>query len=169
MGAINWLTIFLKNPLEFNFKTLIQLFLYYLKRRNSAWKEHPSSGWDRQTMRRCWELLDMTDKRWCMVAKQLDGDLLRVVSYAQFTASNFGVVIPSIYFVLGVLAFSQSFPVSLTRFPFSSFRSCIDHTMLHRPACIRHHRRRHDTSYHCKTIYSEVFLHSYHNPWVEIR
>ena len=100
MGAVKWITILLKYPLEINFKILIQFCLYYLKRRNSAWKEHPSSGWDRQTMKRCWELLDMMDKPWCMLAKQLDGDLPRVVSYTQFTASNFGVVIPSIYFVL---------------------------------------------------------------------
>ena len=122
MGVVNWLTIFLKYPLEFNFKTLIQFCLYYLKRRNSVWKEHPSSGWDRQTMRRCWELLDMSDKRVCMLAKQLDGDLLRVVSYAQFTASNFGIVIPSIYFVL-LLAISQSFWVSLPILIFSFLHS----------------------------------------------
>ena len=162
MGAVNWLTIFLKYPLEFNFKILIQFCLYYLKRRNSAWKEHPSSGWDRQTMRRCWELLDMTDKRICMFIKQLDGDLPRAVSYAHFTASNFGVVIPSIYFVLLLAIFR-------CRFPFSSFRFCIDCTMLHRPTCIGHYRRRYDASYHCQTIYFEVFLHSYHNPWMEIR
>ena len=78
MGAVKWL---LKHPFEFNFKTLVQLYLYYRKHRNSAWREDPTSGWDRQTMRRCWELFEVTDKGVCPLVKQLDGDLARAVSY----------------------------------------------------------------------------------------
>ena len=81
MGPIKWLVLLLRHPLEF--KTLIQFYLYYhLKQSNSAWKEDPNSGWDRQTMRKCWELFDTIEKGSWTFIKQLDGDLARTVSCA---------------------------------------------------------------------------------------
>jgi len=43
-------------------------------------KEHPTSGCDRQSTRRCWELLDITSRSFSAVIKELDGDLARTVS-----------------------------------------------------------------------------------------
>ena len=63
-----------------DFRTLIQFkFFYEQKRDLTAIHEHPASGWDRRSMRRCWEFLDMT-LSFSAVIKQLDGDLARVVS-----------------------------------------------------------------------------------------
>ena len=39
----------------------------------------PSAGFDRASMRRCWELLDLTSRSFATVIKELDGDLCRVV------------------------------------------------------------------------------------------
>ena len=80
MGLVKWLIFLLKHPLDFT--TFVQFYLYYHRKlRNSAWKEHPNSGWDRRTMRKCWELFDMTDKAVCTIVKGLDGDLARTVSW----------------------------------------------------------------------------------------
>lgn len=64
-----------------DFRTLIQFKLLYEQRRDlTAIHEHANSGWDRRTMRRCWEFLDMTSRSFSAVIKELDGDLARVVS-----------------------------------------------------------------------------------------
>ena len=49
------------------------------KRDITAKSEHATSGWDRKSMRRCWEFLDMTSRSFAAVIKELDGDLARVV------------------------------------------------------------------------------------------
>lgn len=65
-----------------DFRTLLQFKLFHeYKRDLSAIHEHPSSGWDRRSMRRCWEFLDMTSRSFSAVIKELDGELARVVSY----------------------------------------------------------------------------------------
>ena len=68
-----------------DFRTLLQFKLFYEQKRDlTAIHEHPTSGWDRQSMRRCWEFLDMTSRSFSAVIKELDGDLARVVSLFLF-------------------------------------------------------------------------------------
>ncbi|PPQ82878.1 hypothetical protein CVT25_009696 [Psilocybe cyanescens] len=79
MGAANWLALLLTHPLEF--RTLIQFYLYHEQKRDiAAIKEHPTSGWDRDSMRRCWEFLDMTSRSFSAVIKELEGDLARTIA-----------------------------------------------------------------------------------------
>lgn len=79
MAALNWVALLLVHPLEF--KTLLQFWLYHEQKRDiAALKEHPTSGWDRPNMRRCWQFLDMTSRSFSAVIKELDGDLARTVS-----------------------------------------------------------------------------------------
>jgi farnesyl-diphosphate farnesyltransferase len=73
------LKLLLTHPGEF--RTLLQFKLFYEQKRDiSAIHEHPTSGWDRRSMRRCWEFLDMTSRSFSAVIKELDGELARVVS-----------------------------------------------------------------------------------------
>jgi hypothetical protein len=79
MGAIEILSLALTHPNEF--RILLQFWNFYLPKRDITKKEeHPTSGWDRPTMRRCWELLDHSSRSFSAVIKELDGDLARVVS-----------------------------------------------------------------------------------------
>jgi farnesyl-diphosphate farnesyltransferase len=79
MGALEILSLALTHPNEF--RILLQFWNYYEPKRDiTKREEHPSSGWDRQTMRRCWELLDYSSRSFAAVIKELDGDLARVVS-----------------------------------------------------------------------------------------
>jgi farnesyl-diphosphate farnesyltransferase len=79
MGAIEILSLALTHPNEF--RILLQFWNFYLPKRDITKKEeHGSSGWDRPTMRRCWELLDHSSRSFSAVIKELDGDLARVVS-----------------------------------------------------------------------------------------
>ncbi|KAG7098792.1 hypothetical protein E1B28_000697 [Marasmius oreades] len=78
MGALAWFTLLLTHPLEF--RTLLQYSLYHEQKRDiTAKQEHEASGWDRATMRRCWDFLDITSRSFSAVIKELDGDLARVV------------------------------------------------------------------------------------------
>ncbi|KAK7456390.1 bifunctional farnesyl-diphosphate farnesyltransferase/squalene synthase [Stygiomarasmius scandens] len=78
MGLAAWITLLLTHPIEF--RVLIQYYLYHEQKRDiTAMKEHETSGWDRQTMRRCWYFLDMTSRSFSAVIKELDGDLARTV------------------------------------------------------------------------------------------
>jgi len=80
MGAIEILSLALTHPNEF--RILLQFWNFYLPKRDITKKEeHASSGWDRPTMRRCWELLDHSSRSFSAVIKELDGDLARVVSF----------------------------------------------------------------------------------------
>lgn len=89
MGAVNWIALLLTHPFEF--RTLIQFWLYHEQKRDiAALKEHPTSGWDRASMRRCWEFLDMTSRSFSAVIKELEGDLARTVSKRPFYTSSFG-------------------------------------------------------------------------------
>ena len=87
MAALNWIALLLTHPLEF--KTLLQFWLYHESKRDiAAVKEHPTSGWNRQSMQRCWQFLDMTSRSFSAVIKELDGDLARTVNYPQFTCAT---------------------------------------------------------------------------------
>ena len=78
MGVLSFLALLVFHPVEF--RTLVQFWLYHEQKRDiAALQEHPTSGWDRQSMRRCWEFLDMTSRSFSAVIKELDGDLARTV------------------------------------------------------------------------------------------
>lgn len=63
-----------------DFRTLVQFYLLHEQKRDiTAQQEHPTSGWDRQSMRRCWDFLDMTSRSFAAVIKELEGDLARTV------------------------------------------------------------------------------------------
>lgn len=81
------LALLFTHPNEF--RTLVQYHLYHETKRDiSSPKEYATSHWDRPTMRRCWELMDLTSRSFGAVIKELDGDLARVViiyvSFAHF-------------------------------------------------------------------------------------
>ncbi|TRM57833.1 isoprenoid synthase domain-containing protein [Schizophyllum amplum] len=78
MGAAKWIVMALTHPNEF--KTLVQFYIHHEQKRDiTAMQEHATSGWDRKTMRRCWDFLDMTSRSFAAVIKELEGDLARVV------------------------------------------------------------------------------------------
>ena len=79
MGAASMLTLLLTHPLEF--RILLQYKIWHEPKRDiTNPTEHATSGWDRATMRRCWEFLDLTSRSFSGVIKELEGDLARVVS-----------------------------------------------------------------------------------------
>ncbi|TFK48357.1 farnesyl-diphosphate farnesyltransferase [Heliocybe sulcata] len=78
MTAMSMLALLLTHPLEF--RTLAQFWLYHDKNRDiTSPSEHATSGWNRQSMRRCWEFLDLTSRSFSAVIKELDGDLARTI------------------------------------------------------------------------------------------
>ncbi|KIL62101.1 hypothetical protein M378DRAFT_193293 [Amanita muscaria Koide BX008] len=78
MGALNWFILLVTHPLEF--KSLLQFYLYHEQNRDiKALKEHPTSGWDRESMQRCWAFLDKTSRSFAAVIKELEGDLARTI------------------------------------------------------------------------------------------
>lgn len=73
------LKLFFTHPNEF--RILVQYWINHEQKRDiTALTEHKTSGYDRATMRRCWELLDMTSRSFSAVIKEVDGELARVVS-----------------------------------------------------------------------------------------
>lgn len=78
MGAASLLTLLLTHPFEF--RTLLQYKLWHEPKRDiTEPSEFATSGWDRPSMRRCWEFLDETSRSFSGVIKELEGDLARVV------------------------------------------------------------------------------------------
>ncbi|KAJ7199291.1 squalene synthase [Mycena haematopus] len=78
MALSTWLLMLVTHPNEF--RTLLQYYIYHEQKRDiTATEEHPTSGWDRASMRRCWEFLDLTSRSFSAVIKELEGDLARVV------------------------------------------------------------------------------------------
>jgi hypothetical protein len=72
------LGLLLTHPNEF--RTLLQFYLFHTQKRDiTAQQEHPTSGWHRQSMRRCWDFLDLTSRSFAAVIKELEGDLARTV------------------------------------------------------------------------------------------
>lgn len=81
------LVLLFTHPLEF--RTLLQYNLWHNHDRDlTAPSEYENTGWDRQTMRRCWYFLDMTSRSFSGVIKELDGDLARLVSTFQFDPND---------------------------------------------------------------------------------
>ncbi|KAJ3491849.1 hypothetical protein NLI96_g389 [Meripilus lineatus] len=78
MGAMSMLALLVTHPLEF--RTLLQYYLWHDQRDVSAPAEKENTGWDRESMRKCWHFLDKTSRSFAAVIKQLEGDLARVVS-----------------------------------------------------------------------------------------
>ncbi|KAJ7694557.1 squalene synthase [Mycena rosella] len=78
MGLSTWLLMLIAHPLEF--RTLLQYRIYHDQKRDiTAPREHATSGWDRASMRHCWEFLDMTGRSFSTVVKQLEDDLARII------------------------------------------------------------------------------------------
>jgi farnesyl-diphosphate farnesyltransferase len=78
MGALSYIKLGLTHPNEL--RTLIQFYLTHEPKRDiTNVKEYPTSGYDRESMRRCWEFLDKTSRSFAAVIKELDGDLARTV------------------------------------------------------------------------------------------
>jgi hypothetical protein len=78
MGVLSTLALLVLHPVEF--ATLLRFRLFHGPTRDlAAPHEHPTSGWDRKSMRRCWEFLDMTSRSFSVVIKELEGDLARAV------------------------------------------------------------------------------------------
>lgn len=76
-----------------DFRALLQFKIWHAPTRDlTAIHEHPTSGWDRRSMRRCWEFLDMTSRSFAAVIKELDGDLARVVSSFFYIPSVFSLL-----------------------------------------------------------------------------
>ena len=62
------------------FRSLVQYWLWHEPKRDiTALGEHETSGYNRKSMKRCWEFLDQTSRSFAAVIKELDGDLARVV------------------------------------------------------------------------------------------
>ncbi|KAI0825646.1 squalene synthase [Irpex lacteus] len=77
MGAADMVVLLLTRPFEF--RTLVQFWIWHDQRDVSHPSDHQYTGWNRPTMRRCWHFLDMTSRSFSSVIKQLDGELARVV------------------------------------------------------------------------------------------
>jgi len=84
MGILLELLFFvLTHPHEFCI--LLHFWNHQPRRDITRKEEHATSGWDKATMRRCWELLDLTSHSFATAIRQLDGDLARVVClFSQF-------------------------------------------------------------------------------------
>jgi farnesyl-diphosphate farnesyltransferase len=79
MAIAKWILLLFTHPNEF--RHLLQFYIYHEQKRDiTAMKEHPTSGWDRESMRRCWHFLDLTSRSFAAVIKELEGDLARTVS-----------------------------------------------------------------------------------------
>jgi farnesyl-diphosphate farnesyltransferase len=79
MGIKDKVVLAITHPFEF--RTLVQFYMYHHSNRDiTSEREHATSGWNRESMRRCWALLDQTSRSFSAVVKELDGDLARIVS-----------------------------------------------------------------------------------------
>ncbi|KAF7378183.1 Squalene synthase [Mycena sanguinolenta] len=78
MALSKWLLMMIAHPNEV--PILLQYYIYHKPKRDiTAKQEHPTSGWDRASMRRCWEFLDAAGRSYSAVIKELEGELARVV------------------------------------------------------------------------------------------
>jgi farnesyl-diphosphate farnesyltransferase len=69
---------------------MIQYKLWHEAKRDiTAQREYETSGWDRASMRRCWEFLDMTSRSFSAVIKELEGDMARMVRVWKWEFSLF--------------------------------------------------------------------------------
>jgi len=78
MGATDTLLLLLTRPNEF--RQLALFWLWHVPKRDiTSVSEHDTSGWDRPSMRSCWDFLDKTSRSFSAVIKEVDGDLARVI------------------------------------------------------------------------------------------
>lgn len=78
MGVGTWLLLLVTHPNEF--RTLVQFWLHHESKRDiTDESEHATSGWNRDSMRKCWGFLDATSRSFSAVIKELDGDLARAI------------------------------------------------------------------------------------------
>ncbi|KAG9079245.1 bifunctional farnesyl-diphosphate farnesyltransferase/squalene synthase, partial [Ceratobasidium sp. UAMH 11750] len=78
MGIAAYLYLLCTHPNEF--RSLVQYKLWHEAKRDiTAQREHDTSGWDRQSMQRCWYFLDQTSRSFAAVIKELEGDMARMV------------------------------------------------------------------------------------------
>ncbi|KAF7308052.1 hypothetical protein MKEN_01167500 [Mycena kentingensis (nom. inval.)] len=76
MGALHkYIMLLLAHPLEL--ATIVKYKVFHERSRNL--KTDPTSGWERETMRACWVLLELTSRSYVAVIKELDGDLARTI------------------------------------------------------------------------------------------
>lgn len=73
------LILLLTHPLEASSLIKFWLFHRHNDRDITAEREWPKTGWNRPSMRRCWEFLDLTSRSFSAVIKELDGELARSV------------------------------------------------------------------------------------------
>lgn len=78
MRALDMLLLAVTRPMEF--RILLQYWLWHDQRDVSHPADHENTGWNRESMRKCWGFLDLTSRSFAAVIKQLDGDMARVVS-----------------------------------------------------------------------------------------
>ncbi|TIB38121.1 hypothetical protein E3P86_01818 [Wallemia ichthyophaga] len=72
------LKLALTHPLEF--RTLCRYKIWYEPKRDITHpEEHDTTGFDRQSMRTCWDFLDATSRSFAPVIKELDSVLARVI------------------------------------------------------------------------------------------
>ena len=94
MDVLSTLALLVLHPVEF--AILLRFRLFHGPTRDlAAPHEHPTSGWDRKSMRRCWEFLDMTSRSFSVVIKELEGDLARAVRMRVVVV---GVLLVSFFF-----------------------------------------------------------------------
>ena len=77
MGFKDLLILGLTHPGDL--RVLAQYWLYDERRDITLPSEYEATRYDQKTMRRCWDLLDMTSRSFSAVIKELDGELARVV------------------------------------------------------------------------------------------
>nr|GAT47630.1 predicted protein [Mycena chlorophos] len=75
MPLSTYLLLALTHPNEF--RTLVQYKLWHSSTREL--ETDPTSGWERESMRKCWAFLDMTSRSFAAVIKELEGGLARTI------------------------------------------------------------------------------------------
>ncbi|TIA88822.1 hypothetical protein E3P99_02382 [Wallemia hederae] len=78
MNSTDLLKLALTHPLEF--RTLCRYKIWYEPKRDiTDPEEHATTGYDRESMRTCWDFLDQTSRSFAPVIKELDSVLARVI------------------------------------------------------------------------------------------
>jgi len=73
----NWAPVLFAHPLEF--WSVLRFYIFY-KLRSASIKQEPASGWHRSTMRRAWQLMELTSRSFSAMIITLDADVAQVVS-----------------------------------------------------------------------------------------
>lgn len=93
MGIISLLTLLITHPAEF--RILVQYWMWNDTRDVTDPHDTAATGWDRETMRKCWHFLDLTSRSFSSVIKQLEGEMARVVSSPlNFASASVGQCYP---------------------------------------------------------------------------